>query len=76
MKALKNMEIIFTVAVALACSFSYVSITGAQQKSLAAAGNIPVVTISAKRLTPQQKAQSLAEERQQQTLLASNGERI
>ncbi|WP_038491330.1 hypothetical protein [Janthinobacterium agaricidamnosum] len=75
MKALQNMEIIFTVAVALACSFSYVSITQAQQKTLAAADNIPVVTISAKRLTPQQKAQSLAQERQQ-TLLASNADRF
>lgn len=75
MKALKNMEIIFTVAVALACSAAYTSVRHEQQKTLAVADNISVVVVSAKRMTAQEKIQSLAEERQQ-ALLASNDSRM
>lgn len=67
MKALKNMEAIFTVAVAIACGASYVSFL---QPQAGKAGNvaqvnaIPVVVVSAKRLTEEEKKISLIEERQ------------
>lgn len=72
MNVLKNMEIIFTVAIALACSAAYVSTlpeAQAQGGSQASAA-IPTVVVSAKRLTPAQKRQSLQEER---AALADNG---
>ena len=65
--ALKNMEAIFTVAVAIACGASYVSFmqpSAAKAADVAQAGAIPVVVVSAKRLTEQQKKISLIEERQ------------
>ena len=67
MKTLKNMEVIFTVAVAIACGASYVSFAQPTAKNTAAAtqaGAIPVVVVSAKRLTEQEKKISLIEERQ------------
>ncbi len=67
MKTLKNMEAIFTVAVALACGASYVSFMqpqAAQAGNVAQASTIPVVVVSAKRMTEQEKKISLIEERQ------------
>jgi hypothetical protein len=67
MKALKNMEAIFTVAVAIACGASYASFmqpSAARTAAAAQANAIPVVVISAKRLTEQEKKISLIEERQ------------
>ncbi|MCX7290852.1 hypothetical protein [Janthinobacterium sp.] len=67
MKTLKNMEAIFTVAVAIACGASYASFTQpstAKAAATAQAGAIPVVVVSAKRLTEQEKKISLIEERQ------------
>lgn len=88
MKILKNMEIIFTVALAVACSAIYVGYTqpqaadsASQQRaatgaSATAGGNdMPVVVVSAKRMTAQEKAQSLREERTQ-AMLASTGRKI
>ncbi|WP_317205584.1 hypothetical protein [Janthinobacterium sp.] len=69
MKVLKNMEIIFTVALALAAA-SYVSFTRAPAQPGVSGAAIPVVVISAKRMTPQEKKQSLIEERQQ--MVATN----
>ncbi|MGK5069318.1 hypothetical protein D3C81_639690 [compost metagenome] len=66
-KALKNMEAIFTVAVAIACAASYASFmqpSAARTAEVAQAGAIPVVVVSAKRLTAQEKHLSLLEERQ------------
>lgn len=64
--ALKNMEAIFTVAVAIACGASYVSFMQPASKTaeVAQASAIPVVVVSAKRLTEQEKKISLIEERQ------------
>ena len=65
MKTLKNMEAIFTVAVAIACGASYVSFmqpSAARTADVAQA--IPVVVVSAKRMTEQEKKISLIEERQ------------
>ncbi|PLY42182.1 hypothetical protein CSZ94_11825 [Janthinobacterium sp. ROICE36] len=62
--ALKNMEAIFTVAVAIACGASYASYASFSQPQAAQAGAIPVVVVSAKRLTEQEKKISLIEERQ------------
>ncbi|MGK5031557.1 hypothetical protein [Janthinobacterium sp. DSP2-3-3] len=65
--ALKNMEAIFTVAVAIACGVSYASFVQPQAEQTAAtaqASAIPVVVVSAKRLTEQEKKTSLIEERQ------------
>ncbi|MGX9773467.1 hypothetical protein ACWYXN_08130 [Janthinobacterium aestuarii] len=67
MKTLKNMEAIFTVAVAIACGASYASFNQPQATQTAAAAQanaIPVVVVSAKRLTEQEKKISLIEERQ------------
>ncbi|PHV51477.1 hypothetical protein CSQ91_10385 [Janthinobacterium sp. BJB301] len=67
MKALKNMEAIFTVAVAIACGASYVSFmqpSAAKAADVAQASAIPVVTVSAKRMTESEKKISLIEERQ------------
>lgn len=70
MKILKNMEAIFTVAVAIACGASYASYASfnqpqaAQTAAAAQANAIPVVVVSAKRLTEQEKKISLIEERQ------------
>jgi hypothetical protein len=67
---LKNMEIIFTVAVAVACSASYVSFMQPQAASpaktaqAASPAAMPVVTISARRMTAQEKHISLMQERQ------------
>ena len=66
-KALKNMEAIFTVAVAIACGASYVSFMqphAASSSAVATAANVPVVVVSAKRMTEQEKKISLIEERQ------------
>lgn len=87
MKVLKNMEIIFTVALALACAAAFVAAPGnsgtagqhgARSEAVTRVdatapvftGPMQVVVVSAKRLTPEQKKQSLLEERQQ-TMLAS-----
>ncbi|WP_308921790.1 hypothetical protein [Janthinobacterium sp. J1-1] len=67
MKTLKNLEAIFTVAVAIACSASYVSFLQAPAAKADAAQSttaMQVVTVTAKRLTPQEKQLSLLEERQ------------
>lgn len=70
MKTLKNFEAIFTVAVAIACSASYVSFMQAPaapaEKTAQTATTMHVVTVTAKRLTPQEKQLSLLEERQAQ----------
>ena len=67
-KALKNMEAIFTVAVAIACGASYVSFMQphASSSAVATAANVPVVVVSAKRMTAEEKKISLIEERQAQ----------
>ena len=67
MKTLKNFEAIFTVAVAIACSASYASFmqTPAEKAGAApSASAMQVVTVTAKRLTAQEKQLSLLEERQ------------
>ena len=83
MKVLKNMEVLFTVAAAFACAAAYVSVTQPQAPaSIAAAPSaqvaagtetppMQVVVIRGKRMSAQEKQQSLLEERKQ-TLLASN----
>ena len=67
MKALKNMEAIFTVAVAIACGASYASFmqpSTAKTTDVTQANAIPVVVVSAKRMTEQEKKISLIQERQ------------
>lgn len=69
MKTLKNFEAIFTVAVAIACSASYASFMqapAAPAEKTAQTATMHVVTVTAKRLTPQEKQLSLLEERQAQ----------
>lgn len=58
MNVLKNFEALFVVTVALACGATY-----ALDKSAAPSQDMQVVVVSAKRLTPEQKLQSLLEER-------------
>lgn len=86
MKVLKNMEVLFTVAAAFACAAAYVSVTqpqapasmaSAPSAQVAAGSDAPkmqVVVIRGKRMSAQEKQQSLLEERKQ-TLLASNESR-
>lgn len=69
MNVLKNMEIIFTVTLALACSAAYVSTLpeaqargDAQPAVQTASAAMPTVVVSAKRLTPAEKRASLLEE--------------
>lgn len=68
--ALNNMELIFTVAVAVACSASYASFMQppaadtANTAQSASAAAMPVVTISARRMTAEEKHISLMQERQ------------
>ena len=70
MKTLKNLEAVFTVAVAIACSASYVSFlqspAAAVEKTAQTANTMHVVTVTAKRMTAQEKQLSLLEERQAQ----------
>jgi hypothetical protein len=87
MNALKYMEIIFTVALGVACSALYIgSSDGAHEARAATApasavavaptvteAAIPVVVITGKRMTPQEKEQSLREEQMQASLLAAGG---
>ncbi|HEV7815085.1 MAG TPA: hypothetical protein VGP06_08315 [Janthinobacterium sp.] len=71
MNVLKNMEIIFIVVLALACSAVYVGTLPEAQadarSAVTAAGDMPVVVISAKRMSAEEKQQSLNEERAQAT---------
>lgn len=69
MKALKNLEVIFTVAVAIACAASYASYASFVQAPAAvehaarASSTMHVVTVTAKRLTAEEKQRSLRQER-------------
>lgn len=68
MNVLKNFEALFVVTLGLACAVNYVadgrSIASTDVAAAApAAQNMQVVVVSAKRLSPEQKLQSLAEER-------------
>jgi putative ribosome biogenesis GTPase RsgA len=61
MNVLKNFEAVFVVTVALACSAAYSLDRAPVDTNTAAA--MPTVVVSAKRLTAEQKQQSLREER-------------
>lgn len=88
MNALKHMEMIFAVALGVACSGLYFASSDGAHEARAAASapapavavappvieaGIPVVVITAKRMTPQEKEQSLREEQMQASLLAAGG---
>ncbi|NYE60543.1 hypothetical protein FHW58_001695 [Duganella sp. 1224] len=62
MNVLKNFEAIFVVTVALACAAVY-SVETAPVATAASASGMQVVVVSAKRMTQEQKLQSLLEER-------------
>jgi len=67
MKTLKNLEAVFTVAVAIACAASYASFVQAPataDRAAQASGTMHVVTVTAKRMTAEEKQLSLLEERQ------------
>lgn len=76
MKLIKNLEAAFTVTVVLACSALYLTETPAQARYLpviaADSTAMQVVMVSAKRLTPAEKLQSLHEEKAQALLAANN----
>jgi hypothetical protein len=84
-KTLRNMEAVFVVTLGLACSASYVldTLPGAQAQSpattsasIAAPANMPVVVVSAKRMTAAEKQQSLEEERRLASIRNGAGSRI
>jgi hypothetical protein len=62
MNVLKNFEAVFVVAAALTCAAAY-SLESAPAAGTATASHIPTVVVSAKRLTAEQKLQSLLDER-------------
>ena len=67
MKTLKNLEAAFTVAVAIACAASYASFVqtpATTDHAAQASATIHVVTVTAKRMTAEEKQLSLLEERQ------------
>lgn len=70
MNVLKNFEALFVVTVALACGASYALDKSAVQAQDPA---MQVVVVSAKRLTQEQKLQSLLEERA--TTLAADAQK-
>ena len=68
MNVLKNMEAIFLATVAIAASAALMSSASeAQAKSsprvVSVSADIPVIVVSAKRMTPEEKIQSLKNER-------------
>jgi hypothetical protein len=72
MNVLKNFEALFVVTLGLACAANYALDNNAaetQAPTVAAAKNMQVVVVSAKRLTAEQKQQSLIDER---STLAAN----
>jgi hypothetical protein len=67
MNVLKNFEALFVLTLGLACAANYAldnTATAAQTPAIAAtAPNLQVVVVSAKRLSAEQKQQSLIDER-------------
>jgi hypothetical protein len=68
MNILKNMEAIFVVTLALVGSADYLADALPQANAqpvnaIATSGKVAVVTVSAKRMTAEEKAQSLVDER-------------
>jgi uncharacterized phage infection (PIP) family protein YhgE len=64
MNVLKNFEALFVVVAALACSAAYTfEHPTADTTATASASNMQVVVVSAKRLTAEEKLQSLLQER-------------
>ncbi len=65
MNILKHMESIFvvTLGIAAAAAFTTSDTQAARNTQAAMASDVPVVVISAKRMTAQEKLQSLNEER-------------
>lgn len=62
MNVLKNFEAVFVIAAALTCAAAY-SLESAPVADTANASPIATVVVSAKRLTAEQKLQSLLDER-------------
>jgi len=76
MNVLKNFEAIFVVAFGIACAanVAYDAAAPKTQAPVVAAANaktMPVVVVSAKRLTPAQKVASLVEEQKHTASVAS-----
>lgn len=76
MNVLKNFEAIFVVAFGIACAanVAYDAAAPKTEAPIVAAANaktMPVVVVSAKRLTPAQKVASLVEEQKQAASVAS-----
>jgi hypothetical protein len=82
MNVLKNFEALFVVTLGLACAANYVLDTNTASEaqplvaSAALARDIPVVVVSAKRMSAEQKAQSLIDERKASASIETTGNRI
>ena len=78
MNILKNFELAFVAAAALACSVAWVSTPepAGQAAAMPAFAGMPVVVVSARRMTPEQKVQSLNEEQQQAALVMGGAARL
>ena len=63
MNVLKNFEALFVVTLGLACAASYALDTNSIDHQAAVKSNVQVVVVSAKRMTAEEKRQSLVEER-------------
>jgi acid phosphatase class B len=82
MNVLKNFEALFVVTLGLACAANYVLDTSTVPEaqpltaSAALATDIPVVVVSAKRMSAEQKAQSLLDERKASASIQATENRI
>jgi hypothetical protein len=82
MNVLKNFEALFVVTLGLACAANYVldtnTVSEAQPLTASAAlkRDIPVVVVSAKRMSAEQKAQSLLDERKASASIQATANRI
>ena len=85
MNVLKNFEALFVVTLGLACAANYALDSAPQQQqqqakvatvAMAAPANMQVVVVSAKRLSAEQKLQSLVEEQKAALATAGNASKM
>ncbi|MBJ7312828.1 hypothetical protein ACFOLJ_28285 [Rugamonas sp. CCM 8940] len=82
MNVLKNFEALFVITLGLACAANYALDNAPQQQdkvasvALAVPANLQVVVVSAKRLSAEQKLQSLVEEQKAALATADHASKI
>jgi prolyl-tRNA editing enzyme YbaK/EbsC (Cys-tRNA(Pro) deacylase) len=80
MNVLKNFEALFVITLGLACAANYALDDAPQQQAKAVAmavpANMQVVVVSAKRLSAEQKLQSLVDERKASLATADHASKM